>query len=176
MTELLNPEDVMKRYKLSSRKTVYNWINNGALPPPIKMGGNLYWRRSDLEAREARLAGAAAKPEVEPPIVTQVDCAPLAVAAARHFAKHGAFPKGHREDWRTDFRYATGRPPADLLQAFGLPANADFSDIADRIERRFNPQPKMPAYPGWSEGKTELVARAERAERVSAELRKEVRR
>ena len=49
MDDLLTPEDLMKFFKVS-RKTVDNWVRDGALPKPIKMGRRIFWKRSEIEA------------------------------------------------------------------------------------------------------------------------------
>jgi predicted DNA-binding transcriptional regulator AlpA len=180
MSDLLDTNDIMERYKLSSRKTVNNWINSGALPRPMKMGSgpsaSNYWRREDILAHETRLAGAAAAPKPAPVVreasVTAADHAPMAAAAARAVAATGALPAGHRADWRTDFTFAAGRVPDDLIAAFGLNAYSSFADLADAVDRKLNPRPPMPAYPGWSEGPCESVERTKHAEAVLAEMRR----
>ena len=48
MDELLTPEDIMKIFKVS-RATVDNWVRDGALPKPIKMGRRIFWKLSEIE-------------------------------------------------------------------------------------------------------------------------------
>jgi excisionase family DNA binding protein len=32
-----------------SRRTVYRWVADGLMPPPVRIGGSLRWRVSQLE-------------------------------------------------------------------------------------------------------------------------------
>ena len=49
MDELLTPEDLLKLFKVS-RKTIDNWVADGVLPKPIKMGRRIFWKRSEIDA------------------------------------------------------------------------------------------------------------------------------
>jgi prophage regulatory protein len=41
-----------------SRSSVYRDVAAGRLPAPVKLGGRLYWREADIEARIEELADA----------------------------------------------------------------------------------------------------------------------
>jgi predicted DNA-binding transcriptional regulator AlpA len=47
-----------------SDMTLYRWVQQGILPPPVKISGRNYWRESDVEAlkqgRRQRSEGRAA--------------------------------------------------------------------------------------------------------------------
>ncbi|MBL4928916.1 helix-turn-helix transcriptional regulator [Fuscibacter oryzae] len=36
--------------------TIWRWVKNGDLPPPVKIGGSTRWRRADIEAAFTRAA------------------------------------------------------------------------------------------------------------------------
>jgi predicted DNA-binding transcriptional regulator AlpA len=42
---------VCKRYSITDR-TVDRWLENGILPPPVRINGLRYWRQRELEQRE----------------------------------------------------------------------------------------------------------------------------
>ena len=49
-TPRLHVKDVQRRYGISE-VTVYRWLRDGVLPPPIRFNGSL-WRPEDLVAAE----------------------------------------------------------------------------------------------------------------------------
>lgn len=57
VTEYLPRTDVQARYSLS-RSTLYDWINKGKFPKPVKLGPRIVrWKRSDLENWEQERQG-----------------------------------------------------------------------------------------------------------------------
>lgn len=48
---LLGVPDLADRYEVAV-KTIRDWRYRGVLPPAIKIGGQVRWRRSDLECWE----------------------------------------------------------------------------------------------------------------------------
>ena len=49
MSKLIRDIEVAKRFDIS-RGTVWEWVKNGTLPPPIRLGPRaVRWRESDLE-------------------------------------------------------------------------------------------------------------------------------
>lgn len=54
--ELLTVDEVAAIYKCCKR-SVWNKVNKGALPAPVKWEGLTRWRRSDLNNHIAELAG-----------------------------------------------------------------------------------------------------------------------
>lgn len=45
---LLTTKEVMRYVRISSRKTLYNWMNKGKFPMPYKFGGQNRWRMEDV--------------------------------------------------------------------------------------------------------------------------------
>ncbi len=57
-TSLLTSEDVATRLRISKRH-VYNLVNEGSFPPPMKVGRLNRWRNLDVDCYVERLALAA---------------------------------------------------------------------------------------------------------------------
>ena len=57
-TFLLTPEDVADRLRISKRH-VYNLVNEGNFPPPMKVGRLNRWRELDVDSYVESLALAA---------------------------------------------------------------------------------------------------------------------
>lgn len=54
--EYLTARELMERFKIP-RSTFYRYLRDGYLPPGLRVGPRtVRWRRSDVEAFEARLA------------------------------------------------------------------------------------------------------------------------
>ncbi len=49
MTETAYIADAVRQSR-RTRRTVYRWIEEGLLPPPVKIRGRLAWRRDELDA------------------------------------------------------------------------------------------------------------------------------
>jgi hypothetical protein len=81
--------------------------------------------------------------------VVPFDYRPDAIKIARHVAEHGKLPGSftsyHIEN---SFRFAVGRLPQSLRQAFNLGDASTFSDLGRAIERRLNP-PKPEGEPTY---------------------------
>jgi hypothetical protein len=45
---------VCERYNITDR-TVDRWLENGILPPPVRINGLRYWHQRELEQRERQL-------------------------------------------------------------------------------------------------------------------------
>jgi len=58
MEKLLTAEDLAKVFQVT-RKTISNWLIRGAIPRPVKIGGVVRWRRSDIEAMLDETIGVA---------------------------------------------------------------------------------------------------------------------
>lgn len=48
-SDLYTPDDLIKKFKISEQ-TVYNWIEKGHLPKPIKMGRRIFWKKSEIDS------------------------------------------------------------------------------------------------------------------------------
>lgn len=44
------PGPQVRREFSISGPTLWRWARNGTLPPPVRLGGKNYWRRSAIEA------------------------------------------------------------------------------------------------------------------------------
>ena len=51
----LNFADLQQKLGGRGRTTVYRDVEHGRLPPPVKIGGRLYWRDADIEAAIERM-------------------------------------------------------------------------------------------------------------------------
>lgn len=51
--------DLLERFKLRSPSTIHNWVRDGLLPRPVRLGPNVSaWPNAELEAiAAARVAG-----------------------------------------------------------------------------------------------------------------------
>jgi len=45
---MISSEKILKIFDIT-KPTMYSWIKNGALPPPNKIGGKLFWRAKDIK-------------------------------------------------------------------------------------------------------------------------------
>jgi DNA-binding transcriptional MerR regulator len=48
-------------------KTIGRWVEQGILPPPVRINGNRYWYEHDLEKLERAGMGAAPVPSTDCP-------------------------------------------------------------------------------------------------------------
>lgn len=51
--DLMTVEEVAQAFSIS-RKTLYEWIKKGELPPPFKIGRSSRWRVKDIEDHIAK--------------------------------------------------------------------------------------------------------------------------
>jgi predicted DNA-binding transcriptional regulator AlpA len=68
-SRMLPTRSVCKRYEITDR-TVDRWVENGILPPPLRINGLRYWPERELEQRERDFQRSretkAAKPGLGP--------------------------------------------------------------------------------------------------------------
>ena len=57
----LNFSELRAKLGNRSRSAVYVDVAEGRLPEPVKLGGKLYWRESDVDAHLEALAGKTAE-------------------------------------------------------------------------------------------------------------------
>ena len=139
----------------NTKNAIFRWEKDKLIPGALRIGGSLFWRRTDIEPYEARKVGAAAarKKAEREPSVTIADGAPEATKIARAVAMTGKLPEKCRSDWRTPFTHCENRyPPADVRESFGLSDFADWLDVADTLEKRIAPPSGLPSYGGFVAG------------------------
>lgn len=54
--QYLTFRDLQTKLGGRGRTTIYRDVDLGRLPKPVKIGGRLYWRESDIDAKLADLA------------------------------------------------------------------------------------------------------------------------
>jgi predicted DNA-binding transcriptional regulator AlpA len=57
--KLLNRQETSCKLGGRSRSSLYNDVAAGRLPPPIKIGGRIYWSQAQLDAHIAALRDRA---------------------------------------------------------------------------------------------------------------------
>lgn len=57
---LIDAAAVRAEFGGKSPITIRRWVTQGMLPPPVKINGRNYWRRSDVNALKAGAAGMGA--------------------------------------------------------------------------------------------------------------------
>lgn len=57
---LIDAAAVRAEFGGKSPITIRRWVVQGILPPPVKINGRNYWRRSEVNALKAGVAGVVA--------------------------------------------------------------------------------------------------------------------
>ena len=88
--------------------------------------------------------------------IVQHDYSADAAMVARHFVNVQALPANSRSapagNWRNSLKFAHGKLPADVIDAFGLNEFATWADVLRACERILKPRPLADTPHGWEKG------------------------